>query len=102
MRRRAFLVALAGATLARAARAEASLRLVGFVAGTAPLPHLLAAFHNGLNEGDYVEGRNVRFEKRWVADNYAALPAVMAELVSSNVDLIVVAGGTQAALAAKA
>src|SRR5215207_4337147 len=106
MNRRLFMAALAGAglsgTLTRAAHAEASLRVIGFVAGAAPPPHLLTAFHRGLNEAGYVEGRNVRFETHWVADNYSALPSVMTELVDAKVDLIVVAGGTQAALAAKA
>src|SRR3954452_13014376 len=106
MRRRQFMATLAtvglSRTLTRAARAEASLRVIGFVAGATPPPHLLSAFHRGLNEAGYAEGRNVRFETRWVADNYTALPTVMTELVDAKVDLIVVAGGTQAALAAKA
>jgi putative ABC transport system substrate-binding protein len=106
MRRRQFMATLAAVglsrTLTRAARAEASLRVIGFVAGATPPPHLLSAFHRGLNEAGYAEGRNVRFETRWVADNYTALPTVMTELVDAKVDLIVVAGGTQAALAAKA
>ena len=106
MRRRGFMAALAAAglsgTLTRAAHGEASLRVIGFVAGAALPPHLQAAFHRGLNEAGYVEGRNVRLENRWVADNYGALPAIMTQLVNANVDLIVAAGGTQAALAAKA
>src|SRR4051812_16407178 len=78
MRRREVMALLAGATLARAARAEAPPgAVVGFVGGALPPEHLQIAFHRGLNEAGYVEGRNVKFENRWVADNYAALPAVM-------------------------
>jgi hypothetical protein len=40
-------------------------------------------------------------EYRWVEGQYGRLPALAADLVSRNVDLIVTSGGTPAALAAK-
>jgi putative tryptophan/tyrosine transport system substrate-binding protein len=67
MRRREFIALLTGASLARAARAEAPPgAVVGFVGGALAPEHLQTAFHRGLNEAGYVEGRNVKFENRWV------------------------------------
>jgi hypothetical protein len=66
MRRREFIALLTGASLARAARAEAPPgAVVGFVGGALAPEHLQTAFHRGLNEAGYVEGRNVKFENRW-------------------------------------
>jgi hypothetical protein len=61
----------------------------------------LAAIRKGLGETGYVEGRNIRFEYRWAEGSYDRLPALAAELVDRNVDVIVTSGGTPAARAAK-
>jgi putative tryptophan/tyrosine transport system substrate-binding protein len=62
---------------------------------------LLPAFHRGLAEQGYEEGRNVSVEYLWSDGSYERLPSLMAELVRRKVDVIVAAGGGTAALTAK-
>src|SRR5215467_7461695 len=51
--------------------------------------YILEAFHRGLKELGYSEGRNVAIEYRWSADEYDRLPALAADLVRSGVSVIV-------------
>src|SRR3974390_3392090 len=60
------------------------------------------AFHKGLNDTGYVEGRNVMIEYRWAEGRNDRLPALAAELVRLPVNVIVIAGSTPASIAAKA
>jgi putative tryptophan/tyrosine transport system substrate-binding protein len=62
----------------------------------------LRAFHEGLNDTGYVEGRNVMIEYRWAEGRNDRLPALAAELVRLPVNVIVIFGSTPAAIAAKA
>jgi putative ABC transport system substrate-binding protein len=55
----------------------------------------------GLRELGYVEGGTVIIESRWADDKYERLPELAAELVRSNIDVIVTFG-TPGSLAAKA
>jgi putative ABC transport system substrate-binding protein len=106
MRRRALIALLGGAAIAApfAGRAQQTrMPAVGFLAITAPGPFApsLAAFHEGLGETGYVEGRNVAFEYRWADGRQDRLPALAADLVARKVDVIVTMGGVLAARAAK-
>jgi putative ABC transport system substrate-binding protein len=105
MKRRELMLLLTSAmTAPRALRAQQkAMPVIGFLSATSPGPLApgLAALRQGLSETGYVEGKNVTIEYRWAEGSYERLPALAAELVGRKVDLIVTAGGTPAALAAK-
>jgi putative tryptophan/tyrosine transport system substrate-binding protein len=77
--------------------------VIGFLSAVSPGPFAqrVAAFHQGLNEAGYVEGRNVTIEYRWAEEQYDRLPALAADLVGRRVTVIVTYTDA-AALAAKA
>jgi putative ABC transport system substrate-binding protein len=60
----------------------------------------LEAFRQGLRELGYVEGQNIAFESRSAEGKYERLPALAADLVRMNVD-VVVTSAPPAATAAK-
>jgi putative ABC transport system substrate-binding protein len=62
----------------------------------------LGAFHRGLADTGYIEGRNVAIEYRWGEGQNDRLPTLVAELVSRRVSVIVTLETTHGALAAKA
>jgi ABC-type uncharacterized transport system substrate-binding protein len=107
MRRRKFITLLGGAAVcwplaARAQQPAAKVPRIGFLGNsTAELEaNLVGSFRDGLRALGYEEGRNIVIEYRWAEGKYERFPALIAELVASNVDVIVTAG-TPASLAVK-
>ena len=105
MRRREFITLAGGmAVWPLAAHAQQrAMPVVGFVSIGMPeqVPLSVTAFRQGLHELGYIEGRNILIEYRWAEGNPERFPMLAAELVALKVDVIVTAGGTLAALAAR-
>jgi putative ABC transport system substrate-binding protein len=110
MKRRRFISLLgitAAATLGGARPARTQLptnAVIGFLCSASERDWALfvAAFHQGLAEHDYAEGRNLIVDYRWADNQLGRLPAMAAELVGKRVAVIVAGGGAAPALAAKA
>jgi putative ABC transport system substrate-binding protein len=107
VKRREFMTLIGGAAAGWpfAARAQqVSMPVIGFLhSGLRDMfARPLAAFHRGLAEQGFVEGRTVAVEYRWAENHYERLPGMAADLVGRGVNVIVTPGSTPAALAAKA
>jgi putative ABC transport system substrate-binding protein len=105
MRRREFIGLVAGvASWPLAGRAQhASVPVVGFLSSRSPgeSAKVLAAFHEGLKEHGFVEGRNVVIAFRWAEGNYERLAGLASDLVRMRVAVICSAGGPPSAFAAQ-
>jgi putative ABC transport system substrate-binding protein len=101
IRRRDFIALVGGAGLLLAAKVkrgraqEPAMPVIGFLHGGAaePYAHLMTAFRQGLNDGGYVEHRNVAIEYRWAEGRTDRLVELAAELVRRRVAIIVATPG---------
>ena len=107
MRRREFIILFGGAAASwpLVARAQQSgIPVVGYISGGAADAdaRFAAAFRKGLNETGYVDGQNVTVEYHWMEGRYDSVPALVADLVRRQVNVIATPAIPVAALAAKA
>src|SRR5215470_8591724 len=106
MRRRDFIKVVAGSVaawpLAAHAQQPGKVPRIGFLGAASPstFASRLEPFRLGLSDFGYVEGANIAIEYRWAEGRFERLPELAAELVRSNVDLIVT-HTTPGSLAAK-
>jgi putative tryptophan/tyrosine transport system substrate-binding protein len=105
MKRRAFIAGLgsvaAWPVMAQPQQATPVVGLLRFQ----PLDSMrdpMAAFHRGLADNGYVEGRNVVIDSRSAEGQADRLPALAADLVRRQVAVIATPDGTAATFAAKA
>jgi putative ABC transport system substrate-binding protein len=106
MKRREFITLVGGAAVAASSPARAQpagkAHRIGFLGNSTAVleANLVGPFRKALAGLGYVEGRDVVIEYRWAEGDYERLPALVAELIASGVDVIVTAG-TPAAFAVK-
>jgi putative tryptophan/tyrosine transport system substrate-binding protein len=106
MRRREFIVALAGAVACSPINTYAqktSIPAIGYLGSASPEPNrpYTAAFVHGLAEMGLTEDRDFVIDYRWAEGHFERLPALAAELVRDHVAAIFACGGTVSARAAK-
>ncbi len=99
MRRRELIAIISGAVLCLPLRTTAQQRATAHRIGVLTLAPrletpgpLFEAFKEGLSERGYIEGRNTTFEIHYAEGKIERLPALAADLVAANVDVIVVTG----------
>jgi putative ABC transport system substrate-binding protein len=95
MRRREFITLLGGAAalpLAASAQQFGKVFRIGFLSSYSAEggKDLLACLVDGLREFGWIDGRNILFDYRWSGGAATPLPALAAELVRLNPDLIIV------------
>src|SRR5215204_3944723 len=92
LRRREFIALLGGAAAAWpvSARAQQQPARIGFLGSTSAsrFGSRIEAFRSGLRDLGYVEGKTIVIAFRWADEKYDQLPALAAELVRENVDVI--------------
>src|SRR5215469_8883233 len=95
MRCRDFVIVLLGSTLLATREGRTQQRSIGFLsAGSADAyAPFIVAFRIVLSDAGYTEGRNLAIEFRWAEGHYDRLSELTADLVRSQVDVIVASGG---------
>ena len=107
MRRRDFVILLAGAMGGRPSAVRAQQKAMPVIGLLSPFTRADTAlwhqaFQQGLRDLGWVEGANVKIEYRYADGRSERLPELAAELIKLKVDLIVVAVTPDALAAAKA
>jgi putative ABC transport system substrate-binding protein len=107
MRRRDFIKVIAGSAAALPLAAQGqqpAMPVIGYLQSASPsyFAQFSDAVRQGLNEIGYVEGQNVAIERRSAEGHYDRLTALAVGLVDRQVAVILAAGGTDPAKAAKA
>ena len=105
MRRREFITLLGGSAaswpLAARAQQAGKVHRIGFLGSStaAGSAKPVKSLRTGLREFGYVEGTNIVIEFRWAEGNYERLPHLVAELIATNVDVLITHGtpGTRVA-----
>src|SRR5258708_9454519 len=107
MKRREFITLIGGAVAAwpLAARAQQrTIPVIGFVSSLSSnyIGLRMPSFRKGLNESGYIDAQSVPIEFRSAEGQYDRLPSLVADLIDRKVAVIMAAGGTDPAKAAKA
>jgi putative ABC transport system substrate-binding protein len=106
MKRREFITVLGGTVaLPNAALAQqVALPLIGYlhVGSSAESRDRVAAFHRGLKELGFIEGRDVAIEYRWADNQFNRLPELAADLIRRGVAVIAAPAGADTARVVKA
>jgi putative ABC transport system substrate-binding protein len=100
------MLALASAAAARSLHAQQkAMPVVGLLSNVSPPANLgdlvRGPIHQGMGELGFVDGQNMVWEYGWAEFDLDRLPALAADLVSRQVDVIVTDGGALSARAAK-
>ena len=107
MRRRDFIKSVAGSAITwppTAIAQQSGMPVIGLIGPGSPaeVKHLVAAFRQGLTETGFVEGKNLLIEYRWTENQSDRVPALAADLVNHQVQVIAVTGASSSWAAAKA
>jgi putative ABC transport system substrate-binding protein len=96
------LAALGAAPMAGYAQGT-KLPVVGYLSGRSlnDSAHIVAAFMRGLKEAGFVDGQNVKVESRFAEGRYDRIPALAADLVRMQVNVLAATGGTGSVVGAK-
>ena len=94
MKRREFITLVSGAavTWPFAGRAQQpAMPVIGFlhIASPGAYVRVVAGFRRGLEESDFVEGRNVTVEYRWADGQLDRMPSLLADLLDHQPSVIV-------------
>ena len=98
MRRREFITLLSGSAFTWALVVRAQQRAIpriGYIWSGAPGAEMsIAGLRQGLTDRGYVVGRNLMIEERYAEGNPERVPALIAELLGLNIDVLVTPGTT--------